>query len=279
MKTMASGEDCTPTKEHYSMMTLLGYSDASFAPEGSRSHQAIMSCLGGAPVFFKSNRQALMTTSTAESELLAEVDCFIAMKGIAALIREMVKGPIRQLIGVDNAAAVSMTTGGGGGPVPWRTRHLRIRAATLVEAVELGEVAVRHVPGVFQVADIATKTLPATTLRKLMRLLMMFSLLKLTESSSTNVVRRRRNENMINEVVDWLSWGDTAEWRISQAIWGLILLVGVITIALNGSRMMASWWRHGMFGSARKKHCLEARRTKANRAYRQTTSRVMRFCL
>ena len=59
---------------------------------------------------------------------------------------------------VDNAAAVSITQGTAG-PVPWRTRHLRVKSAALTEAMADKEIVIRYCPGVAQVADIGTKTL------------------------------------------------------------------------------------------------------------------------
>jgi hypothetical protein len=76
----------TPLAEHYLERVLVGYSDASFAPEGGKSHQGIILTLGGVPVFWKSPRQTIVALSTAESELIAAVDVYVAQKGLAELL-------------------------------------------------------------------------------------------------------------------------------------------------------------------------------------------------
>ena len=48
---------------------LCAYSDASYAPEGNRSHTDWVVFLHGAPVCWRSARQSFVTLSTAESEL------------------------------------------------------------------------------------------------------------------------------------------------------------------------------------------------------------------
>lgn len=57
----------------------------------------------------------------------------------------------------DNQAAISMTTGSGGSS--WRTRHLRIRAASLRQCLEQDDWTLRHLKGTELVADGFTKSL------------------------------------------------------------------------------------------------------------------------
>ena len=53
----------------------------------------------------------------------------------------------------------------------WRTRHLRMRATAGRERVQLGTWSVMHIPGQFQLADIATKPLPGARLAWLLQLM------------------------------------------------------------------------------------------------------------
>ena len=68
---------------------LIAYSDASFAPEGGKSHQAVILTLASAPVFWKSHRQSFVALSTAECELIAERDAYATQKVITELINEL----------------------------------------------------------------------------------------------------------------------------------------------------------------------------------------------
>ena len=65
---------------------LHGWSDASFSPEGLRSHGGWCVCLFGCPVAWRSVRQAFVTLSTAESELMASIECAVALESIHALL-------------------------------------------------------------------------------------------------------------------------------------------------------------------------------------------------
>ena len=63
----------------------------------------------------------------------------------------------------DNRAAVVLAAGTGGG---WRTRHLRIRAHCLAEAIKMGESSLNHRPGSSLWADALTKSLPPQSLER-----------------------------------------------------------------------------------------------------------------
>jgi hypothetical protein len=144
------------------------FSDASFAPQGGRSQECFIIVFFGAPIFWKTARQSMVSQSTAESELMAELSAFTAARSVHAILNEVYHGLEIELL-VDNAAAVSISSN----PLSmnWRTRHLRVRAAGILEGCATGELKVTKVPGVRQIADIGTKVLPATTLKSLLHLL------------------------------------------------------------------------------------------------------------
>jgi hypothetical protein len=170
LKHAAEEDGSSPLRQHYDTSALIGYSDASFAPQGSSSQQAFVVMLGGAAILWKTGRQKIVAQSTAEAELLAELDCYLALSGIAAMLQDMTPSPIHTLLAVDNQAAVQLT-GGTTTSVSWRTRHLRVKAAGLVQAVMNQELKVVHVPGEFQVADLGTKNLSSAVLKRLIKLL------------------------------------------------------------------------------------------------------------
>ena len=68
----------------------------------------------------------------------------------------------------DSTAAISIATGTTGS---WRTRHLRIRAQGLHEALERGEVTLEHQPGRCLVADGLTKQLQGGPLQRFVQAL------------------------------------------------------------------------------------------------------------
>ena len=175
-------EQHTTLQEHNDPRVLVAYSDASFAPDGAKSHQGIILTLGSVPIFWKSQRQTIVALSTAESELIAECDAFVAQKGLAELLHELSPEIYRKVLAVDNAAAVAISQGTNG-PTPWRTRHLKVKAAALIEAVEENVIEVIHCPGVTHVADIATKTLGTVILKRLMFLLMLLSQAEVSAAS------------------------------------------------------------------------------------------------
>ena len=50
---------------------LVTFTDSSYSPEGEKSHSGAVVFWAGSPVAWKSGRQSLVTTSSAETELLA----------------------------------------------------------------------------------------------------------------------------------------------------------------------------------------------------------------
>ncbi len=102
-------------------------------------------CAGMVAIFWKSCRQTIVSLSTAESELIAECDAFVAQKGIGDLMCELTRLNPERILGVDKAAAVAITNGTHG-TTPWRIRHLRVRSASLTEAEEEKEIVILHVP-------------------------------------------------------------------------------------------------------------------------------------
>ena len=143
------------------------YTDASYAPFGKRSFGAAVICLHGSPISWKAGRQSFVTLSVMEAELYAATQGCLLLEGVYALANEVLPGRYCRVLAVDNTSAVAMLTGGHGSQ---RTRHLKIRANYVREAVEQGWLVVRHVEGDQQLADLATKLQPRLRLQQLLRL-------------------------------------------------------------------------------------------------------------
>ena len=109
-----------------------------------------------------------MTHSTAESELVAYCESLLIGRASEALLCAMWGEPLKanqfsRVIYGDNLAAIGLATGTTCSS--WRTRHLRIRAAILKEAIEEsedssgGQWRLLHLKGSELVADGLTKQL------------------------------------------------------------------------------------------------------------------------
>ena len=147
------------------MVTLVGYSDSSFAPYGSRSYGASVVVASGSPVAWKSGKQAMITLSTMESELLEATTAVTLLESVGCLLDEIYRMRVPRNLRVDNSAATSMLLGSAGS---WRTRHLKVRCAFVREQVQNGLLQVSHVEGRYQLADLATKMHPRVRLLDLL---------------------------------------------------------------------------------------------------------------
>ena len=136
--------------------------DASFSPGDSHSVSGTIILLAGCPIQWESKKQSLMALSTAEAELSALIEGLQAGRSVRALIELLLDDVSLELYN-DNRAAVVLAAGTGGG---WRTRHLRIRAHCLAEAIKMGESSLNHRPGSSLWADALTKSLPPQSLER-----------------------------------------------------------------------------------------------------------------
>ena len=142
---------------------LIAYSDASYAPEGNRSHTGWVVFFHGSPVCWRSARQAFVTLSTAEAELVAGLDAVVALQSAEAMLSEFGVSSFDKTLRVDSQSALAIAIGQGS----WRTRHLRVRANYLREQYESGEIIPVYCPGVEQAADLLTKALPSARILEL----------------------------------------------------------------------------------------------------------------
>ena len=164
--TARTHNTCTDSTDDTGLR-VVSYSDASFAPTGSRSVGAAVVTINDCPICWKSGRQGMVTLSTMESELLEATQTAILMDGIACLFDEFCNRRVDRILRVDNAAATAMLQGG---PGSWRTRHLKVRSAYVLEQVEKKLLCVEFVEGKRQLADLGTKAHPKARLWELLEL-------------------------------------------------------------------------------------------------------------
>jgi hypothetical protein len=135
----------------------MAYGDASFAPflaEGcSRSMTGLVVTIAGAPILWKSSRQTIATSSTAESELTAQIPTAQAGLGVESLLMEL--GLDAQTISCnDNQASMSIVAG-----TTQRSRHLMIKAGVLRDTYLQGLADSVYTRTNEQKADLLTKIL------------------------------------------------------------------------------------------------------------------------
>ena len=150
--------------------TLTAYADASYGPvhEKYRSVHGVLLVHGKNILQWESGRQGFVTQSTAEAELVAYNEAFQAGEAIASLLEILEFSCAKRLRG-DSKAALSLCTQEVG---HWRTRHLRLRAAKVREAIqELQTWSAEHVHGTELVADGLTKALQGQAYHRFVELL------------------------------------------------------------------------------------------------------------
>ena len=141
-----------------SMMRLELHADASFSPNGDRSHHGVMAFYGGGLVQWESTRQPFAVLSSAEAELLGYIEGMIMGDSVAAVVECLdplwSEAETHRVLYGDNQAAIAILTNIDGA---WRTRHLRLRAFFLRERIRDQVWSMRHLRGEVLVSDFLTK--------------------------------------------------------------------------------------------------------------------------
>ena len=142
------------------------YTDASYAPQATKSHGCIATTLFGSFVTWRSAKQPVISLSVAEAELYEVVAGFQQGLSIKAWIEEVIPNTNVRMR-VDNTAALGLASTS---PGSWRTRHLRVRARFLRQEAAEGRLDLAHTPGERQAADLGTKAVSAQRLQQLLQL-------------------------------------------------------------------------------------------------------------
>ena len=93
---------------------------------------------------------------------MAMLEGLVTIRSTGALVEAVLERKVNMRMHSDSTAAIAIAAGTTSS---WRTRHLRIRAAGLTEALRSREVSLRHVAGVELVADGMTKQLTGQPLK------------------------------------------------------------------------------------------------------------------
>ncbi len=139
-------------------LRVVAYIDAAFAMHAdSKSHSGIAVFIAGVLVYSSSRKQACVTKSPTESELVALSDNIglveLFHEFITFLVSDKVSTPV---IYQDSTSVITLVTQGGG---VTRARHLRNRMHLVKEAVDEQRHNVRHCKMTEMIADGLTKPL------------------------------------------------------------------------------------------------------------------------
>ena len=124
-----------------------------------------MTFRSGCPIAWKSSRQALVTTSSAETDLVEAHHGSQQMESVDSLLQDIGEQAESRVLHVDNAAAITLATSEGGS---WKTRHLKVRHQALRQKVEDKWLEIQFCPGLHQQADGLTKILSSPRMNLLM---------------------------------------------------------------------------------------------------------------
>jgi len=204
--------------------------DSSFSLEHEqyRSVTGVLLMQGNAPISWTSNRQPFIATSTAEAEIIGYSESQQQADGLDQLLQVFGSNPTFNLYG-DSRSALSLSTGEGG---PWRTRHLRLRAAKLREILRMSREGrdgrqnpkwtARHLPGVKLVADGLTKALHGQAFKNFRSRLHM-----------VDTAIKEDSEPIVNKISTNGSSPRSEKW------WAKLILVATLLVRMQKSWMVA----------------------------------------
>lgn len=146
---------------------LVGYSDSSYNSDqdDGKSTTGHVFYLNGCPITWCSQKQKIVALSTCEAEFMAATETAKQAIWLSDLLEEITEGETeRAVIRIDNRSAIALTRN----PVfHGRSKHIHSRFHFIRECVEDGLVAVEHVAGSMQKADMLTKPLGKLKLKEM----------------------------------------------------------------------------------------------------------------
>lgn len=152
-------------------LKLEGFSDADWASDTAdrKSNSGFVFLLGGAAVSWGSRKQACVSTSTMEAEYVALAEAgqeAVWLRRLLADLNEEQHGPT--IVWEDNKSCLDFATLEKQNR---RSKHIDTKYHYVRELVSSGEVALKYCPTDDMLADIMTKPVGATKVRKFSELL------------------------------------------------------------------------------------------------------------
>ena len=155
------------------------FTDASFGEK--EAHGCVIVKWGEDLILWRSSKQGIQTTSTAEAELVEAMEGAVTAEALRVMVEELKDQKVQCWQYTDSASALAII---GGDTASWKTRHLRKRARFLRWRVLIGDIYMRHLPGVDMIADIGAKFLTVTRFLDLKKKMGMLSTYKKKEKGA-----------------------------------------------------------------------------------------------
>jgi hypothetical protein len=153
-----------------SRLELQVFTDASHMLHvDAKGHGGIVITYGGTIVASKSFKMKLMTKSSTESELVAVEESVPYVLWMLSLMKDLelkVTRPVKMM--QDNLSAIGIIDNGGSFN---RSKHMIARQGFVKQHVDSGDIIFVHCPGEMMPADMLTKPLEGTRLKKLSQLI------------------------------------------------------------------------------------------------------------
>jgi hypothetical protein len=150
-------------------LTLLIYADAAhMVHKDTKGHGGIIGTLGSAPIFNKSFKFKLVTRSSTESEMVCLEEAVTFALWLKILLRDFdfnFKLPIKML--QDNLSTIGIVMNGGSFN---RSKHMISKCSFIKQHVDSGDIILDHCRTHIMVADMVTKPLTGSELKKLSEL-------------------------------------------------------------------------------------------------------------
>ena len=149
---------------------LLGFTDADFAADlkSRKSTTGVVFLYNGGPVSWGSRRQRATALSTTDAEFYAASEGARESIWIKSLLLELGIDVGQVLIRCDSKCAISLIHDG---EHHQRTKHIDVKYFYVRDQQDLGNIAVTHLPGKDQPADMFTKPLPRPAFEKFRELI------------------------------------------------------------------------------------------------------------
>ena len=137
---------------------IVAYVDAGYGihTEGE-SRSGLVVTVNGTPVIWKTNKQAIVTKSSTEAELVALSDACTDILWARQLLIDQGYEIGEVCVGEDNQSVLAMIEKRR--YVNARTRHINIRYFFIVDRIKSGELKMVYVPTDMMLADFMTKPL------------------------------------------------------------------------------------------------------------------------
>jgi hypothetical protein len=152
-----------------SKLTLEIYADAAhMIHKDAKGHGGIIGTSGSAPIFTKSFKFKLVTRSSTESEMVCLEEAVTFALWTLVLLRDFDELKLPVTIYQDNLSTIGIVMNGGSFN---RSKHMIAKYGFVKQYVDMGKIQLVHCRTQVMVADMLTKPLSGTDLKKLSNLI------------------------------------------------------------------------------------------------------------